>query len=61
MFDITKLAATETSTLELVGGDDAPLYDDRGLRLSITVYGPGSKVYQRAHPSRPNPTLTPIR
>jgi hypothetical protein len=24
MFDITTLAATDTSTVELVGGDDAP-------------------------------------
>lgn len=49
MFDITTLAATDTSTVELVGGDDAPLFDDKGKRLSITVYGPGSKVYQRAY------------
>ncbi len=52
MFDITTLAATDTSTVELVGGDDAPLFDEKGKRLSITVYGPGSKVYQRAHGSR---------
>ena len=30
MFDITTLAATDTSTVELVGGDDAPLFDDKG-------------------------------
>ena len=34
--------------MELLGGDDAPLYDDKGKPLSITVYGPGTKVYQRA-------------
>lgn len=32
MFDITKLAATETSIVELVGGDDAPLHDADGTR-----------------------------
>ena len=30
MFDITTLAAADISTLELVGGDDAPLFDDKG-------------------------------
>jgi len=54
MFDITKLAATETSIVELVGGDDAPLYDDKGKRLTITVYGPGTKVYQRAQHRQQN-------
>ena len=54
MFDITTLAATDTSTLELVGGDDAPLFDEKGKRLSITVYGPGSKVYQRAQARQQN-------
>ena len=29
MFDITQLSANETSTVELVGGDDEPLYDDK--------------------------------
>lgn len=37
MFDITTLSAAGTSTLELVGGDDAPLYDDKGKALSITA------------------------
>ena len=37
MFDITTLAATDTSTLELVGGDDTPLFDEKGKHLSITV------------------------
>ena len=54
MFDITKLSANETSTVELVGGDDEPLYDDKGARLSITVYGPGTKVYQRAQARQQN-------
>ena len=61
MFDITKLAATETSTVELVGGDDAPLYDDKGQRLSITVYGPGTKVYQRAQSRQQNLLVDKIK
>ena len=61
MFDITTLAATDTSTLELVGGDDAPLFDEKGKRLSITVYGPGSKVYQRAQARQQNQLMDKIK
>ena len=61
MFDITKLAATETSIVELVGGDDAPLYDDKGKQLTITVYGPGTKVYQRAQQRQQNQLMDKIK
>lgn len=61
MFDITTLAATETSTVELVGGDDAPLYDAKGNRLSITVYGPGTKIYQRAQARQQNQLMDRIK
>ena len=61
MFDITKLAATETSVVELVGGDDAPLFDDKGKRLTITVYGPGTKVYQRAQQRQQNQLMDKIK
>ena len=61
MFDITKLAATETSIVELVGGDDAPLYDDKGKRLSITVYGPGTTIYQRAQQRQQNQLMDKIK
>ena len=61
MFDITTLAATETSIVELVGGDDAPLHDDKGKRLSITVYGPGTKVYQRAQARQQNQLMDKIK
>jgi hypothetical protein len=61
MFDITTLAATDTSTVELVGGDDSPLFDDKGKRLSITVYGPGSKVYQRAQARQQNQLMDKIK
>ena len=61
MFDITTLAATETSIVELVGGDDAPLYDGKGKRLTITVYGPGTKVYQRAQQRQQNQLMDKIK
>lgn len=61
MFDITKLAATETSTVELVGGDDAPLHDADGNRLSITVYGPGTRIYQRAQARQQNLLVDKIK
>ena len=37
MFDITKLAATETSIVELVGGDDAPLRTVEAAAILFTV------------------------
>lgn len=52
MFDITKRASNETGIIELVNGDGAPLLDDDGNRLSITAYGPGSKIWQRADAER---------
>lgn len=52
MFEITTLAAQETFTLELVGPSDEPLRDEQGSALSVTVYGPGSKAYQRASAAR---------
>ncbi|OYW88003.1 MAG: hypothetical protein B7Z20_03645 [Sphingobium sp. 32-64-5] len=61
MFDITQLAATDTSTVELVGGDDAPLHDDKGNRLSITVYGPGTRIYQRAQARQQNLLVDKIK
>jgi hypothetical protein len=61
MFDITTLSAAETSTVELLGGDDAPLYDDKGKPLSITVYGPGTKVYQKAQSRQQNQLMDKIK
>lgn len=51
-YDITKKRATETAEIELVDGDGAPLNDDKGERLSVTVHGPGSKVWQQADADR---------
>lgn len=48
MFDITKRKVSETADIELLDGDDSPLCDDEGNRLSVTVCGPGSKTWQQA-------------
>lgn len=52
MFEITNLAARDTFTLDLVNANDEPLTDADGKPLSVTVYGPGSKAYQKANAAR---------
>jgi hypothetical protein len=52
MFDITKVRALETAQIDLVRGDGSPLYDDEGNQLSVTVHGPGSKLWQQADAER---------
>lgn len=47
-FDITKKRALETGDIALVNGDGSPMLDDEGNQLSVTVHGPGSKVWQQA-------------
>lgn len=47
-FDITKKRALEMGTINLKAGDGSPLLDDAGNQLSVTVHGPGSKVWQQA-------------
>lgn len=48
MFDISALAVKETAIIELENVDGEPLLDADGKQLSITVYGPGSKPFQKA-------------
>jgi hypothetical protein len=48
MFDISSLAVSETTIVELETPDGDPLTNDKGEALSITIYGPGSKPFQRA-------------
>lgn len=48
-FDITKKRVTETGVIELKGPDGAPMNDDAGNPLSVTVHGPGSKIWQQAN------------
>lgn len=51
-FEITSLAATDTFTLELLNANDELLLDADGNPLSVTIYGPGSKVYAKAQAAR---------
>lgn len=48
MFDITKKRVAETGAIDLKDADGSPLLDDEGNQLSVTVHGPGSKVWQQA-------------
>lgn len=48
MFDITSKAVNESARIELKDADGSPLLDDKGEQLAVTVYGPGSKVWQQA-------------
>lgn len=52
MFDITQKRALETATVDLVEGNGAPMYDNEGSRLSVTVHGPGSKQWRQADAER---------
>lgn len=48
MFDISTLGVKETTIIELESPDGDPLTNHEGATLSVTVYGPGSKQFQRA-------------
>lgn len=48
MFDISSLAVNETTIIELESPSGDPLTNDKGEPLSVTVYGPGSKQFQKA-------------
>jgi hypothetical protein len=61
MFDISKLAAKETALIELDGPDGEPLENEKGERLSITVFGPGSKQFQKAQGIRNRAILDYVR
>lgn len=61
MFDISKLAVKETSTIELESPDGEALTNDAGDAMSITVYGPGSKQYQKAQGVRNRAILEHVR
>lgn len=52
MFDISQLAVKETAIIELETVDGDALLDAKGNQLSITVYGPGSKAFQKAQSIR---------
>lgn len=61
MFDISKLAVAETSTIDLEDPNGEALVNDKGDVLSVTVYGPGSKQYQKASGVRNRAVLDYVR
>lgn len=61
MFDISALAVKETTTIELADPNGDPLSNDKGEALSVTVYGPGSKQFQKAQSARNRAVLDYIR
>ena len=61
MFDITSVAASETSVLELVSAADEPLLDADGKPLTITLYGPGTAQFARASQRRQNKLLDRLK
>jgi hypothetical protein len=61
MFDITSVAASETSVLELVSAADEPLLDADGKPLTITLYGPGTTQFARASQRRQNKLLDRLK
>ncbi len=51
-FEITTIAVNETYTLALRDAKNNPLLDADGNPLSVTIYGPGSKIYAQAKVKR---------
>ncbi len=47
-FDIKKYRAMESAPIELVDGEANPIYNEQGDPMSVTVFGPGSKIWQQA-------------
>lgn len=47
-YDITKKRVNETGDIPLKDADGSPLTDEQGNVLSVTVHGPGSKIWQQA-------------
>ena len=48
MFDISSVGLIDQATVELNDAAGRPLFNDRGERCSITLFGPPSKEYQQA-------------
>lgn len=59
--DIRKFSVEETSILKLLGADQQPLIGDDGAPMTITVYGPGSRAYQRAQTAVANRMLEKVK
>lgn len=52
MFDISTLAVSDTTIIELESPQGEALTNEKGDTLSVTVYGPGSKQFQRGQSVR---------
>ena len=61
MFDISNLAVNSTATIELESPDGEPLTNQDGEVLTVTVYGPGSKQFQKASGVRNRAILEYVR
>jgi len=61
MFDISKLAVAATSIIELEDPNGELLVNDKGETISVTVYGPGSKQFQKASGIRNRAILDYVR
>lgn len=60
-FDISSLAVNPTSVVELESPDGEQLLNAEGEKISITVYGPGSKQFQKAQSARNRTLLEYVR
>jgi hypothetical protein len=60
-FDISNLAVNPTSIVKLESPDGDSLKGEDGEAISITVYGPGSKQFQKAQSTRNRALLEYVR
>lgn len=61
MFDISNLAVNSTAIVDLESPDGEPLTNADGEVLTVTVYGPGSKQFQKASGVRNRAILDYVR
>ena len=61
MFDISNLAVNSTAIIDLESPDGELLTNSEGEQLSVTVYGPGSKQFQKASGVRNRAILDYVR
>lgn len=61
MFDISTQAVSETGTVDLKDVKGAPLFGEGGKRCSITMHGPGSKVWRAAQAKVQSHTIERIK
>ena len=60
-FDISSEAAADTATIELDRPNGDPMLNPNGEQCSVTVYGPGSKPFQRAQAARNRAVLAFVK